>query len=370
MFKINNWLLPKSEHDALLILTDLEPDDVLAIYILRKRLDAAFPILVVLGEGDLNKTGMADGLFTQLGFTNFKTIQGPYSNFEYYSNYEYPNEAIHIFGDNVGKQFQANIYFEEIEKFLGEFVSPLILGIKPFTELLNVDPTVLSKCVLAMYGGFNLRCMTNNCLEESVAKLINNAFKYVILYETFFVTGEQNSINKNNAPKLFETLVTSQDLVLRGIVKLMGIWNDHIADECLKTISDVCCDIRRKWPERQFKELKEHIDQIQKRHLKIVNSIVDAESTQMVLADFGLTALLVWDSVQFGEVKTGNISFDSMGYTIHTQEEDEPSTYVGPVYRPSRTPFLIDPNSKVLNILNVGMKEMISIVTNVVTGDI
>ena len=74
--------------------------------------------------------------------------------------------------------------------------------------------------------------------------------------------------------------------------------------------------------------------------MKVINSIVLAESMQLVLADFALAALLVSNDVT-GETEAGDISFNSFGYT-----------QINPTN-----------NSKVYSIKSTGFDNMVNILT-------
>jgi len=311
MLTINNNLFPKSSHDALLVLTDLEPDDVLALYILLKKVDKTFPMLVIVGEGNINKTGMVTSLLNLMCFNNFTVVQGSLNLHK-----DFPEAACRVFG-NTSPSPDSNVSIE-IEEFLTKYDSPLIFGIKPFTELLDVNPDLLAKCVLALYGGFNLRCMSFSVSKDDIAEFVNTSFKHVILYESFYAAGEQNSVNKTNAADLFNIMLKSKDPVLVGLVKLITIWNDHIADDCLLTTTTVSKQMNETWKDRQWDKLKKDFDQIYNRNLKVISSIIQAENMQMVLADFGLAALLVSNDFIQGDAILCDIGFNQLGYTTFT----------------------------------------------------
>jgi len=285
----------------------MEPDDVLAIYMMFKGVDKSIPTLVVSGEGNRNKTGMITSMLNYMGCSNFKVIQGNYNK-----DKDYPETAVSLFGDaKVSDDVDVK---GEIESFLTKYDSPLILGIKPFTELVDVKQELLSKAVMAMYGGFNLRCMFH-LGKETLAKFVSRSFKRVILYESFHVGGEQNSINKDNARELFQLILNSTDPILIGLINLINLWNDHIAEDCLKTAEEISKAMLSEWQNKQWPDLKKKFNQMYNRNLKVVNSILFAENMQMVLADFGLTALLLSKRVKHGGTIVGDIVFDDYGYT-------------------------------------------------------
>lgn len=83
-----NKKIPKSLHNKVLILTDLEPDDVLALRMLRKVISAdpnfaglgEVPILVVVGESTCDKTNMMYDIMGEYKYTNYTVVQGEHSS--------------------------------------------------------------------------------------------------------------------------------------------------------------------------------------------------------------------------------------------------------------------------------------------------
>jgi len=309
-----NNKLPFSTHDRVLILTDLEPDDVLAIRLLRKIIPDAVPILVVVGESNMDKTSLAYNIFNKYGYSNINVIRGKSSN------KEYPKDALYSFEEsndkdvNVVNADNALVAASHITKFLGitdTEICPLIIAIKPLWELLYIDKNILLKCVMLLYGSFNIRAMRGGG-SDKLFEFLNNQFKYVIMYESFFATKEMNSINNANAPILFANLDVE-------LTKMIIAWNKHILKECLTTITELA--IRMSANLNQMDLLVKDHDRLVNRNLKIVTNIIDAQGMQMVLADSGLIAY-VFNNMQSGTIQRGSISVDTLGYTKMTQSED------------------------------------------------
>ncbi len=72
-FFVNTDLLPGT-FDALVLLTDLEPDDLVAIFLIMQRLSSTVPVLVVVGEGGVSKTTMAYNLMRVLRHEVFSVV--------------------------------------------------------------------------------------------------------------------------------------------------------------------------------------------------------------------------------------------------------------------------------------------------------
>ena len=85
-----------------------------------------------------------------------------------------------------------------------------MFGLKPMRELISEyikDPKLIKSLVknviLYTYGGFNFRQLLLNGNERNFIELLNS-FKQVNIYESFYATGEFNSINCDVFPKLHE----------------------------------------------------------------------------------------------------------------------------------------------------------------------
>ena len=227
---------PPSQHDACVLCSDLEPDDVLAIAILANQIPKDFPLLVITGEGNLDKSGLGHNICQHFGFTNFQIIHGDYST------KTYPENALLSFGD-VFPDKNSEKYAEEnsrllLANFLDQYQSPLIISIKPMRELKDIPIHLTQKCVLVKYGSFNLRCMFDQWDKNEMANFINTRFKQVLLYESFPATGTNNSINKNNAPALFQAL-QNQHETYQGLFNLVLAWNQYIVNDCWNEIYQI-----------------------------------------------------------------------------------------------------------------------------------
>lgn len=356
-----------STHDSIVILTDLEPDDVLAIHILSKHVNLNIPILVIVGESKVAKHDIGCGLMRNAGFNNFRVIQGPNSS------KDYPIKIVtDLFQIDV-KDVDLNSYdvFDSIVNFLKLSESPFILAIKPFTELFNIDRDLLKKCVFAVYGSFNFRCMFSSITPKDVADFVNNAFKYSIVYETYYVIGDQNSMNYNNARNIFDKLAVEagdgsdrcdgndscegsdgregNNIVARDLLYLVEYWGDHIANDCLETAEQLSKDMNSKWLDRDWDLLRRDYDRLINRNLKVVGSIIEAKNKQFVLADFGLVALLVSNNnidinTTTTSLKRGKIWFEN-GYTKFEQSDSN--------------------NSGTFMVMDIGLDKMVQIVDSV-----
>lgn len=288
--------------DCLIVMTELEPDDVLAIILLLRNLRRKLPILIVVGEGRVNKVDMARCIVRDYEFKfQIEIVQG------FYSDKDYPLEALEIYETKINLSEPTAV--ETIITYLNIYKNPFILGIKPPRELLVIDRNLLSHVTLAQYGSFNLRCLFKTYKDINISNWLNTSFKEVFLYESFFATGLENSVSDK---QLFEIISFKYE----ELYKLIKVWNDHISTDCLDSIVDNCTKLKTsEWDEKKI--LLNKID----RSLKIVKNIVDANNKQMVLADFALVVLLLNDSSKY-DLRVGEIAFDEFGYTTINDKPD------------------------------------------------
>lgn len=311
-------IFPDTSHDALVILTDLEPDDVLAIGMLLKNVSSMIPLLVIVGEGNVDKTAMGIDLIKKLGHKNFKLFQGEKSE------KEFPTLILDLFDGSLRDKVDYDFNIKNVaEIFLSKSLSPLIFSIKSPREIMNIDRNLLGKSFLAQYGSFNFRSMFNDYDQSEISNFINNSFKGVILYESYFATGHDNSINSQNASKLFLKIRNSNHPYLKVLWKMIQEWNNYISHDCLQTASVLTKDMLDEWQnqDRNWEKLKQMYNKLVSRNLKVISSIIEAQNEQMVFADFGLVVTLL--SSHFDHrLEKGEIEFSDLGYTTFNPSDN------------------------------------------------
>jgi hypothetical protein len=268
--------------------TDLEPDDVLAL-MLPPLSSAQY---YVVGEGDPKIKYNRMKRYCQL-LKNEKAmvIEG------LGSENEFPKDGTEF--ENLAQDRCDEDYFQHFETFaLSE--SPIMFSLKPMRELVrefskNEDRVkeLVQRIDLYIYGGFNFRLVA-----EKILALLSH-FKRVFVYESFYATGEENSMTKANFPRLYtyfqnssEYLQTSSEY-LQTLKRLTSIWNCHLRDKCLENVK------KAKDAERK------------RRNQKIIDNISGNEDFQFVIADFALAA--IFDLVKAEPVE--NLHFDENGYS-------------------------------------------------------
>jgi len=262
--------------------TDLEPDDTEAIFVLS---DADY---YVVGEGNANIKYNRMLEYCQLmGNKPAVIIQGLGSDKDFKLD---------------GKEFDLLPNNECHEEYMPNFIkfaksdNPIMFSLKPMRELMawyREDSVairiLLSNVDLYVYGGFNFRSLLKNNMKELPELL--QSFKNVYLYESFFATGKENSIDKHNCPVLYKYLMDHKtNPYIEKLLRLTYNWNTHMYEEASEALKNT--------------NLSEKVRQMKE---KIVKNIKSNEDFQFVLADFALAA--IYRDIK--PVPMKNIKFDS-----------------------------------------------------------
>jgi len=328
----------------LFIETDLESDDLLAIYILLCR---GYNIRhVVVGEGDscikyermkVYWTHLHNEFPSQISsvpsILHGMSSSKPFSNdgFDISSNnhdiHELRHRAMELkeIKHSKSDDVKTNEYRLTLMSFIEHTNRPLIIALKPMRELFKVwkdiPSELLRKTTLVDYGSFNYRCLWGKDPKEKLSNSnllleMLSQFKKHILYESFLATGLQNSMNKENMSNVYDSLqiLSKTSHFLQCLFRLISQWNSHLVKQCRDNIS--------KYDLIQEK-LQWQID-AQDRSRRIITSIETSIDSQMVLADSALAALLDDENFQPSPTPV-NISFDDKGgsYTKVTAVLDD-----------------------------------------------
>lgn len=271
---------------TLFIETDLESDDVLALY--RNTLRKAN--YYVVGEGDPKiKYNRMKRYCKLLGNNDAVVIQG------LGSKKPFPNDGKEF--DSLETNSCNEGYMDHFKQF-ATASDPVMFSLKPMRELVkeyaeNKEQVkgLVKNVTLYVYGGFNFRCLVREYGKELIELLY--CFKKVSIYESHYATGE-NSVNKQNSPLLYKYCQEHKDdPYIQTLLRLINIWNCHLRDEMKETL-----------------ETKTEPNDIKRLH-KIICDIEGNEDFQFVLADFALTS--VYDKVEPHPIK--NLRFDENGRT-------------------------------------------------------
>lgn len=269
----------------ILIFTDLEPDDLVAIYILSKHITKNQNVMIVVGEG--NSYIKFQRMQTYIHILNIKAtiIQG------YNSNKDFTYDGEDIFSSDHCRMLRDTKKDLDYDMFnLLNFIKkkPIIFCFKPPRELIEFNYDFFSDITLFGYMSFNVRCLQNT---EKVSKLLNS-FKLVIYYESFLAIGSNNSISY--------TLPNFID-------KVNYLWNKDIIEDCRTTIKRL-----------QDKTSDSKIEERIKQNQKIIDNIEKSNYKQFVNADCGMICTLLLDT----EYYYGTVTFNGFGYSVPQENKD------------------------------------------------
>lgn len=320
------------EHDLIVVETDLEPDDVLALRIMADVLRAALKCVVVVGEGNLSKRAMCEALLKEIGVTA-QVIEGQRSD------KDFPPALLRVFrGHPQGEQSELSPLEEGVNQLLlttrvRDSEAPLFICMKPPRELLSLPRDLQEKVTVICYGSFNFRAL--GALAADWQTLVNTCFKETLVYESFLVTGAQNSLTAENSSLFDSALKMAQrndasSPFWCGFLDAVRIWNKHIAVDCLETIERLACEMRGDLDRNDWAALRSKKIRLGDRNLKVVNNIIEAESRQMVLADCALAAALCLD-VNVSVRRKQRMVFDANGYTTFVPDENGRVGFFEPV---------------------------------------
>ena len=292
-------------YDGVLISTDLEPDDAIALKALAPRLRGV-PLLVVLGEGDRSKAAMASGLLAAYGLDGGPTrvVQGRPSSSPY------PASAIAAYAPLAaassaevvadGNAPAAGEPRRAVVDFLSTCERPFALLLKPPHELVGLPAGLLAKAVGAAYGSFNfvvfrkeLRADDPTLTAEAALEAQNALLREMracLWVERAPAVGRDATLEAGHA----EWAAVAADARLTALVE--G-WNSRTIGEC--------CDSMEAWVARlrgacldaapDLGALRALDFEKLDKKAKILRSIVDADGRQTCFADTLVAAALVDD---------------------------------------------------------------------------
>jgi hypothetical protein len=214
-------------------MTDLETDDVIAIYLLSKRFKNT-KIMFLVGEGcSYIKEIRMESYIKIMGFTNAEVVRG-YSSDRVFT---YDGRDI-MTEDEINRLNWTKEDKDFIENKVFTFMrnnSPFIISLKPPRELMEMFADghprfrrIFKRCVFAGYMSFNLRCLMNKH-KKRLANFLKS-FKICYFYETHYAIGSNNIITKDDFD--FGKL---PDI----IKEVMEWWNLFQAEDCQKTLGEL-----------------------------------------------------------------------------------------------------------------------------------
>jgi len=290
------------QSEELIITTDLETDDLVAIKKLAEHIKDK-KVMFIVGEGNaIVKCYRMNVYAKKLGFTNFRVIQG------YGSDKDFKYDGRDVFNEEFCQEIRQEKSvdcLDVIEQEIRSQKNPIIIMFKPpgeFIDLYKKDIKIFENTALIGYFAFNIRCLLKEHSREDIISFIDS-FKNIVFYETFLATGENNTID-------FEQIDFNK--LDKFINRLMELWNTDIREYCEK-------------------ELQKTLDiHAIKRNKKIIDSIDRCKGKQFVNADSGL-AITMFLELDESEYYYGSVSIDQNGYSVPKREKEGKILIVNPV---------------------------------------
>ncbi len=304
MLSLNkNKHFPASLHDAVLIFSDLESSNVLALKFLKKYLNALIPILLVVNEGNMNKRQIGINIMNYYGYENFQVLD------DINTEKNYPSEICNLYPYH-SQSVSTTDSTISIKAFIEKYNSPLIIAMSPFYSLMGMPNNLLNKCVLMMYGSYNLRSMYYNTNQTQVFNFINDSFKHVLLYESYHATKDYEHHNQY------------KDLIDNNLRQLIELCNKVALEDALHVIINTANRLLNKViKETEIDELE--IDNARlHRNTKMVHNIIKTDYRYIGMTEPCLITY-AFNAIKFGKTKKGKLRVDEKGYSqIEVDEKD------------------------------------------------
>jgi hypothetical protein len=293
--------------------TDLEPDDVQAMYILHQR-GYKFHTIVV-GEGDTKiKVQRIHKYMQLLGQKDYTVIEGMASDKKFkYDGKEFEGSSndddVDILTDSL---HYRDYYKPQLVTYIKEVENPVMICLKPLRELIEVQDQckdLFQSIRLFLYGSFNFRCLYKRYgVKQACQNIVNllSCFKQVCIYESFLAIGPINSINYKTMPKLYAAIKAYADhneylAVWKKL--LLEFWNEDLIESCKSTIDKISTSTMDSRTRTKLARSKKTLD-----------DLTTYREFQTVLADNALCCIL--DHPKFlDRLKQVILSFDEDGYT-------------------------------------------------------
>lgn len=308
--------------------TDLEPDDMLALWILPNELKAMRWIFIV-GEGDpVYKYERMRQILDdkQMGFSKYHPSNYHQILVGFQSNKDHPGEKPIEERTGINYPSKENI-INNTKTALAEVERTNGLGfmLKPATEMFQMyldGNNVNYNIPWVWYGSFNLRSLIYR--YNKTAKIVNcfvDAVGFNLIHESYLATGNQNSINDKEV---------NMNLLPQCIRDYIIVWNKYMADDCIQSINEI---VRKQNPMFTYKDIEttssfvgnedaffknERHRNYYHRNFKCLIDIVKSNYQQFIFADVAL--ILVFRLRYYGNkdlsfVRKGKYHMLESGYS-------------------------------------------------------
>lgn len=333
-----------------MITTDLEPDDILALYLYFANLTSQYkkwceekgkkmpyPVkMIVVGENDpkVKKEKLSRYIEHWKNFNLIPThviitiAQGTPSK----KPFEREGQEFENFSISSDETT-----FIDVEKSIQNFLEiyrdeKLIVALKPIRDLLKCYLTTTNKKLwkdvnLAIYGSFNIRVVI--CQNENISKTIIELFsvvKKVFYYERFLATPENLGVGNSKTLPNFAKLLQTRKEFFEPFFKCMDLWNEHLYEKKLLTFKQLLNMNYKEGMEidlDKFKFKRKTDKEPAQRTLQIIRAIEHSRKEkdfEVVLADIGIMAVLV--SPKTFEKNMSRVDIVFQKETNYTQYKD------------------------------------------------
>jgi len=292
-------------YDAVLLSTDLEPDDVAAIKVLAPRWRGV-PMLVVVGEGDTDgKVEMMAQMLASYGIGASATVVQGQASKE-----AYPAAALAAFapaggacGSSVAEPVRSAPGAGATalsEAFLRQHAAPLAVILKPPHEFLGVPPDALGRAVAVAYGSFNFVTLRDVMRRDDPSldaagaarrqEALATGFKRFLWVERSMSVGRDAELSRGHA--LWPRLATDA-----GLMAVTCAWNRRVLNSFAKKIDGMGPDLVAtcEAAEEPFDAVGTMLEGLSKR-VAIMSLIAKNQLQQMPLADPLVAAILLDDA--------------------------------------------------------------------------
>lgn len=311
--------VPSQTLGSYMILTDLEPDDMVAMGVLASRLDP--PSYIVVGEGSADlKFSRAMTYVKHLGWEKTVVVKGLPS-----SKHFEGEEGLVERHTSLPDAFCSLLpdYFTKVDSFI---------CLKPPRELCaryKVAAKDFKNKRLILYGSFNLRTIVEEEGWDAVAWMFDasSPFKEVVLYESYKAIPDapSTSANEENCPAFWSSFdsSTGNDAFKKDLSACLAAWDKAILFDCEETMKG-CQNGDYGDPE------SEDVKARYSRNKTCRDQDAPHQGRQFVMADCVLATVL--DNPIFEAHKTPiKVGYDAP-YLVKTLAGDEPTnvyTYEG-----------------------------------------
>lgn len=337
--------------NRVLVLTDLETDDVIALWILLKSGALRNKELMIVADGCHSKHDNEEYALCKLAEVILFCLG------EVIPEELKPKDISIVRGEATKTDFPRDYYglitdrppktYEHWRGPVIDFLSNgpvFIFGIKPCTELMmlmsdneagKIEPAIdFKQHTAAFYGSFNNRTLFKTFPRERVVDMMHLCGSN-FYYETFLAVGEVNNMTPDNAGKeLFDHFPDTVKKAMKG-------WNDYIIEDCKE---DLRADMKNALEDHErlytllaksgFEEsvlpagvVNDELRSNLGRSCKIIRAIMANDRNQFVNADTGLAMGLMPEFAQYW--KEASVTYNG-NYVV--PKEGETAEGVNPLY--------------------------------------